>query len=215
MSCLLVSLIKCFKSHKYLGSLFEGVLQMSFSLSLSLSLPLSLSLYFCWSGHVSSSLPSHVSRVTRVSECCMVVFFQQCPVVRDKVTYRAVWGQLKNTCKTQLWSNAIYLLHIVSSSVLIVHQGRLCAIAMSIIYGQLCLSIHNIEICEPQGVQSIPPFWLINRSKLSTDLRLLIGQVAFSNGHTQYHSNVLIGLIDNLPCFVTNWNWTQFTRSWC
>ena len=81
---------------------------------------------------------------------------------------------------------------------------RLCAIAMSNIYGQLCLSIHNIEICEPQGVQSIPPFWLINRSKLSTDLRLLIGKVAFSNGPTQYHSNVLIGLIDNLPCFVTN-----------
>ena len=46
-SCPLITLIKCLKGHKSLGSLFEGVLKMYFSLSLSLSLYLSLSLSFC------------------------------------------------------------------------------------------------------------------------------------------------------------------------
>ena len=37
-SCLLITLIKCLKGHKSLGSLFEGVLLMYLSLSLSLSM---------------------------------------------------------------------------------------------------------------------------------------------------------------------------------
>ena len=60
-SSLLITLIKCLKGHKSLGSLSEGVLKMYLSLSLSLSLYLYWSLSFCWSGHVPSSLWSHVS----------------------------------------------------------------------------------------------------------------------------------------------------------
>ena len=41
---------------------------LSLSLSLSLSLYLSLSLSFCWSGHVSSSLWSNVSKVTSLKD---------------------------------------------------------------------------------------------------------------------------------------------------
>ena len=55
-SCLLITLIKCLKGQRSLGSLIEGVPQMSLLLSLSLYLSLSLSLSFCLSGHVSSSL---------------------------------------------------------------------------------------------------------------------------------------------------------------
>ena len=60
---------QCLKGHKSPGFFFEGVLQLSFSFSLSLSLS------FCWSGHASSSLLSYVRRVTSLSECCMVAFF--------------------------------------------------------------------------------------------------------------------------------------------
>ena len=63
-SCLPITLIKCLKGQKSLGSLFEGALLMYLSLSLSLSLYLSLSLSFFWSVHVSSSLQSNVSKVT-------------------------------------------------------------------------------------------------------------------------------------------------------
>ena len=50
---------------------------------------------FFWSGHVSSSLWSHVSRVTSFSECSMVVFFKSVSQsvsesVSDEATYRAV-----------------------------------------------------------------------------------------------------------------------------
>ena len=55
---------QCLKGHKCLGSLSERVLYMCLSLSLSLSLYLSLSSSFCWSGHVSSSPWSNVSKVT-------------------------------------------------------------------------------------------------------------------------------------------------------
>ena len=61
---------QCLKGHKYLGLLFEDVLKMSLSLSSSFSL------HFRWSCHVSSSLLSHVSRVTSLSECSLVVFFK-------------------------------------------------------------------------------------------------------------------------------------------
>ena len=68
-SCLLITLIKCLKRHKSLGSLFKGVLLMYLSFSLSLSLFLSLSL--CFFGQVKSphhsdqmSQRSQVSRVT-------------------------------------------------------------------------------------------------------------------------------------------------------
>ena len=56
--CPLITLMICIKGHKSLESLFEGGLQLSLSLSLSWSLS------FCWSGHVTS-----------LSECSMVVFF--------------------------------------------------------------------------------------------------------------------------------------------
>ena len=98
-SCFLTTLIKCLKGHKSLGPLFKGVLQMSLSLSLSLSLS------FCCSSHVSSSLWSHVSRVTSLSECSLVVFSKVSisewvsqwvsESVSDKGTYRAVRWQLK------------------------------------------------------------------------------------------------------------------------
>ena len=45
-SCPLITLIKCHKGHKSLGSLSVGVFQMYLSLSLSLSLYLSLSFFF-------------------------------------------------------------------------------------------------------------------------------------------------------------------------
>ena len=53
-----------------------------------------------WLGHVSSSLWSHVSRVTSLTDCSLVVFFKTgsqsvSESVSDKGTYRAVWGQLK------------------------------------------------------------------------------------------------------------------------
>ena len=75
---------------------------MYLSLSLYLSLYLSMSLSFCWSGHVSSSLWSNVRRVTTLSECSLVVFLTMVSqsltyLLSDKVTYRAVWGQLKIT----------------------------------------------------------------------------------------------------------------------
>ena len=54
--------IKCLKGHKSLGSLFEGVLVISFSLTLSLQ-------SLCCSGHVSSSLWSDVLKVTSLLEC--------------------------------------------------------------------------------------------------------------------------------------------------
>ena len=47
---------------------------MYLSLSLSLSLYLSLSLSFFWSGHVSSSLWSNVSKVTSLLDCSLKVF---------------------------------------------------------------------------------------------------------------------------------------------
>ena len=53
---------QCLKCHKSHGLFFEDVLHLS--LSFSFSLYLSLSLSFCWSGHVSSSLWSKVSKVT-------------------------------------------------------------------------------------------------------------------------------------------------------
>ena len=61
-SCLLITLIKCLKGHKSLGSLIEDVLQMYLSLSLSLflSLYLSLSLYFF--GRVMS--PHHSNQMS-------------------------------------------------------------------------------------------------------------------------------------------------------
>ena len=55
---------QCLKAHKFLGLFFEGVIQLSLSLSFSLSL--SLSLYFCWSGHISSSFWSKVPKITSV-----------------------------------------------------------------------------------------------------------------------------------------------------
>ena len=60
--------------------------------------------HFFWSGHVSSSLKSNVSKVKSLqgrSFKVLVVFFssQQCGgVSQDKVTYWAVWGQLKRHC---------------------------------------------------------------------------------------------------------------------
>ena len=63
-SCPLITLIKCLKCHKSLGSLSEGVLKMYLSLSSSLCLSLYLLLSFFWSGHVPSSLWSSVSKVT-------------------------------------------------------------------------------------------------------------------------------------------------------
>ena len=47
---------------------------MYLSLSLSSSLYLSLSFSFCWSGHVSSSLWSNVSKVTSLQDCSLKVF---------------------------------------------------------------------------------------------------------------------------------------------
>ena len=49
----------------------------------------------------SSLFWSHVSRVTSLSECSQMVFFNNgsqllSQSVSDKGTYRAVWGQLKN-----------------------------------------------------------------------------------------------------------------------
>ena len=69
-SCPLITLIKYLKSHKSLGSLSEGVLKMYLSLSLSLC----LSLPFFWSGHVSSSLGSNVSKVTGLLDCSLKLF---------------------------------------------------------------------------------------------------------------------------------------------
>ena len=51
MPCLPITLIKCLKSHKFIGLLFVGVLQLSLSLSCS------------WTGYVSSSFWSNVSWV--------------------------------------------------------------------------------------------------------------------------------------------------------
>ena len=69
-------------------------------MSLSMSLSLSLAVSFCLSGHVSSSLWSNVRRVTTLSESSLVVFlimvtYLLTHLLIDKVTYRAVWGQLK------------------------------------------------------------------------------------------------------------------------
>ena len=61
MSCLLITLIKCLKGHKSLGSLFEGVLSMHLSVSLSLYLSLSLSFF----GQVTS--PRHSDQVSRIA----------------------------------------------------------------------------------------------------------------------------------------------------
>ena len=91
---------QCLKVHKSIGLFFEGVLQLS--LSSSFSLYLLLLLAFCWSGHVSSSLSSHISRVTSLSECCMMVQQSVSQLVSDKVTYRAVWGQLKTRLRSIL-----------------------------------------------------------------------------------------------------------------
>ena len=66
-SCLLITLIKCLKGHKFLGSLFECVLKMY--LSLSLSLYFYLSLYFfgqVMSPHLSDQM-SQRSQVSRVA----------------------------------------------------------------------------------------------------------------------------------------------------
>ena len=68
----LITLIKCLTGQNSLRSLFEGVLHIFLSLSSSLSLSLSMS--FCWSGHVSSSLWSNVSKVTSLWGCSFKVF---------------------------------------------------------------------------------------------------------------------------------------------
>ena len=72
MSCLLITLIKCLKGHKSLGSLFEGILKMYLSFVISHHLCLCL-FYFC-SGHISSSLWSNVSKVTSLLGCSLRVF---------------------------------------------------------------------------------------------------------------------------------------------
>ena len=63
MQCLLITVTKCLKGHTSLGLLFERVpkcLCPRHGLGVS-------SLSFCWSGHVSSSLWSNITRVTRLS----------------------------------------------------------------------------------------------------------------------------------------------------
>ena len=70
MSCLLITLNKCFKGHKSLGLLLGGVLKMSLSLSLSLS----LSIFF---GHVMSSHHSEqMSQRSQVSRIALRRCFQ-------------------------------------------------------------------------------------------------------------------------------------------
>ena len=63
---------QCLKGHKSLGLFCAGVLQLS--LSLYFSLYMSLALSFCWSGHVSLSLWSKVSKVTSLLGRSLRVF---------------------------------------------------------------------------------------------------------------------------------------------
>ena len=81
MSCLLITLNKCVKGHKYLGLLLGSVLKMS--LSLSLSLYLSLSNLF-WSWHGFSSLWTNVSKVTSLWGHSVVMWRLWLLVVPDR-----------------------------------------------------------------------------------------------------------------------------------
>ena len=69
-SCLLISLIKCLKGHKSLGSLFEGALYMYLSLSLSLSLYLSLSCLF-FAQVMSPPHSDQMSQMSKVSRIAL------------------------------------------------------------------------------------------------------------------------------------------------
>ena len=72
--CLLTIMFKCFKGHKYIGSLYGGALWMYLSLSLSLSLylslslsmSLSLSLWLSFFGQVMS--PHHSDQMSQRSQ---------------------------------------------------------------------------------------------------------------------------------------------------
>ena len=75
-SCVLITLIKCLKAHKSLGSLFECALEMYLSLILCLSLSLCLSLYLSclFFGRVMSL--HHSDQISQKSQVSGVALFR-------------------------------------------------------------------------------------------------------------------------------------------
>ena len=79
--CLLITLTKCLKGRKSLASLSGDVHEMYLS--------------FYWSANVSSSLWSHVSWVTSISQCSMVVFIKSVCICHN-VAYRRSKNQKRD-----------------------------------------------------------------------------------------------------------------------